>query len=78
MWVIFPLSLQKVKQASLEFLWFVCLVSGEKILVVSECAKSINPKVQVEVILKKQRQEFVCVFFGTAIPHTPRPVYGCH
>lgn len=69
MLVIFTLSLQKVKQASLEFLLFVCLVSGEKILVVSECGRSVNPKVQVEVILKKQRVH-VCFLRDCDPSHT--------
>ena len=60
MLVIFTLSLQKVKQASLEFLLFVCLVSGEKILVISECGKSVNQKVRVGVSLKKQTRVHIC------------------
>lgn len=39
---------------------FVCLVSGEKILVISECGKSVNQKVRVGVSLKKQTRVHIC------------------
>ena len=70
MLVIFTLSLQKVKQTSLEFLLFVCLVSGEKILVVSECGRSVNPKVQVEVILKKQKVKNTAIEIQNSDEHS--------
>lgn len=65
MLVIFTLNLWKVKQTSVEFLLFACLVFDEKIFVFSKCGKEYKTNGEG----RSDSEEYILAFLKTVFPH---------